>query len=110
MRMLRWMCGKTRKDRVRNEYIREWVGVVPIKDKLREIRLRWFDHIQWRSTGAVVKRCNTVTVDGNVKGRGRPRLTWTSVVNRDMSLLNLTNEMSLDRVEWRRRIHAADSI
>ena len=26
MRMLRWMCGKTRKDRVRYEYIRESRG------------------------------------------------------------------------------------
>ena len=36
MRMLRWMCGKTRQDRIRNECIREWVGVAPIEDKLRE--------------------------------------------------------------------------
>ncbi|CAL5393655.1 unnamed protein product [Camellia sinensis] len=81
MRMLKWMCSKTRKDRVRYEYIREWVGVVPIGDKLRENRLRWFGHIQRRPTEAVVKRCDTVTVDGSVKGNGRPRLTWTSVAN-----------------------------
>ena len=40
MRMLRWMCGKTRKDKVRNEDIRRQVGIVPIEDKLRENRLR----------------------------------------------------------------------
>lgn len=33
MRMLRWMCGKTRKDRITNEYIHETV-VAPIKNKL----------------------------------------------------------------------------
>ena len=69
MRMLRWMSGKTRKDRVRNEYIREWVGVVPIEDKLKENRLRWFDHIQWRRTKAIVKRCDTMTVNESVSGR-----------------------------------------
>ena len=37
MTMLRWMCGKTRKDRVRNKDIRKMVGVTPIQDKLREI-------------------------------------------------------------------------
>ena len=33
MRMLRWMCGKTRKDKVRNEHIEETVGVAPIEDR-----------------------------------------------------------------------------
>ena len=45
MRMLRWMCGKTRMDKVRNEDIRSLVGVAPIEDKMREHRLRWFGHI-----------------------------------------------------------------
>ncbi|KAL7242429.1 hypothetical protein ACSBR1_014913 [Camellia fascicularis] len=75
MIMLRWMCNKTRKGRVRNMYIREWVKVVPIEDKLRENRLRWFGYIHWRPTEAVVKRYDTVTLDGSVRGRGRPRLT-----------------------------------
>ena len=44
MRMLRWMCGKTRNDRIRNANIRDMVGVAPIEDKLRENRLRWFDN------------------------------------------------------------------
>jgi len=36
MRMLRWMCGKTQKDKVRNEFFLETVGVAPIEDKLRK--------------------------------------------------------------------------
>ena len=39
MQMLRWMCGKTRMDKVRNEDIRSLVGVAPIEDKMRENRL-----------------------------------------------------------------------
>ncbi|KAF3627858.1 PHD finger protein ALFIN-LIKE 1 [Capsicum annuum] len=34
MRMLRWMCGLTRGDKVRNEVIREKVGVASVKDKM----------------------------------------------------------------------------
>jgi hypothetical protein len=34
MRMLRWFCGHTRRDRVRNEDIRDRVGVAPIEEKL----------------------------------------------------------------------------
>ncbi|PHT97708.1 hypothetical protein BC332_33373 [Capsicum chinense] len=37
MRMLRWMCGLTRDDRVRNEIIREKVGVVPVEEKCGKI-------------------------------------------------------------------------
>ena len=36
MRILRWMCGKTRMDKVRNEDIRSLVGVAPVEDKMRE--------------------------------------------------------------------------
>ena len=45
MRMIRWMCGYTRLDRIRNVVIRERVGVAPLEDTLRETRLRWFGHV-----------------------------------------------------------------
>ena len=48
MRMLRWMSGFTLRDKMRNEYIRERVGVAPVVDKIRESRLRWFGHINRR--------------------------------------------------------------
>ena len=48
MRILRWFCGHTKKDRVRNEAIPEMVGVAPIEVKLTQHRLRWFGHIQRR--------------------------------------------------------------
>jgi hypothetical protein len=34
MRMLRWICGHTRKDRIRNDDIRDKLGVAPIQEKL----------------------------------------------------------------------------
>ena len=35
MRILRWMCGKTRKDKIRNERFREHLEVASIVDKIR---------------------------------------------------------------------------
>jgi hypothetical protein len=34
MRMLRWICGHTRRDRVQNDGIRERLGVTPVDEKL----------------------------------------------------------------------------
>jgi len=40
MHMLRWICDNTRRDRMRNENIRIKIGVAPIKERMRENRLR----------------------------------------------------------------------
>jgi hypothetical protein len=40
--MLRWICGHTRMDHVRNDDIRDHPGVAPIEEKLVQHRLRWF--------------------------------------------------------------------
>lgn len=71
MRMLRCMCGKTRRDMVRNETVRDMVRGVPMEDKLRENRPRLFGHV-WRRPVAVVKGVNKIVLDSNATGRGRP--------------------------------------
>jgi hypothetical protein len=55
MRMLRWICGHTRKYRIRNDDIRDKFGVAPIQEKLLQHRLRWFGHIQLRPLEASVR-------------------------------------------------------
>ncbi|PHT36033.1 Lon protease -like protein, mitochondrial [Capsicum baccatum] len=76
MRMLRWMCGLTRGDRVRNETIQEKVVVASVEDKMREVRLRWFGHVMRRGTDAPVRRCERLVLDGFRRGRGRPKKYW----------------------------------
>ena len=54
------MCGFTRLDRIINGVIRSLAEVVPIEEKLRETRLRWFDHVKRRSVAAPVRRCEMI--------------------------------------------------
>ena len=67
MKMLRWMCGYTRLDRIRNECIRQKLGVVSIEEKLREDRLRWFGHISRRSRDAPVRKVEDIRLEGEKK-------------------------------------------
>ncbi|VFQ89320.1 unnamed protein product [Cuscuta campestris] len=107
MRMLRWMCEKTRLDRISNEVIRRQVGMAQVEDKLREARLRWFGHVRRRDADAPVRRCEKITVIGGSRGRGRPRKNWKEVIRQDLGLLDLTEDMALDRNLWKTRIRVA---
>ena len=78
MRMLRWFCGHKRRDRVRNKVIRERVGVAPIEEKLAQLRLRWFGHVQRRPPEAPVRSGVLKRVDKVKRGKGKSKLTWTS--------------------------------
>ncbi|KAL5137691.1 Craniofacial development protein 2 [Glycine soja] len=108
MRMLRWMCGKTRQDKIRNEAIRERVGVAPIVEKMVENRLRWFGHVERRPVDSVVRRVNQMERRQTIRGRGRPKKTIREVIKKDLELNDLDRSMVLDRTLWRKLIHVAD--
>ncbi|KAM1129870.1 hypothetical protein ACFX19_045301 [Malus domestica] len=108
MRMLRWMCGHTRKDKIRNEDTRGKVGVAEIEGKMRENRLRWFGHVQRRPTDAPIRRCDYGTEVQGRRGRGRPRKTLEQTLRKDLEYLDLTEDMTQDRTQWRSKIHIAD--
>ena len=44
MRMLRWMCGVTRKEKIRDEHIRGTRKVAQTSKKITERRLKWYGH------------------------------------------------------------------
>ncbi|XP_070012748.1 uncharacterized protein [Nicotiana sylvestris] len=64
MRMLRWMCGHTRLDRIRNEVIRDKVGVAPVEAKMHEARWRWFGYVKRRTADALVRRYERLALGG----------------------------------------------
>ena len=76
MRILRWICGHTRIDRVRNDDIRDRLGVAPIEEKLVQHRLRWFGHVQRRPPETSVPRRVLSQANNMMRDRGKPKLTW----------------------------------
>ena len=95
--MLRWMCGKTRMDKVRNEDIRSLVGVALIEEKMRENRLRWFGHVERRPIDAPVRRVEKIDIEQSKKLRGRPKMNWMKVVKKYMKLLELEERIVAGR-------------
>ncbi|KAF3647074.1 putative ATP synthase subunit O, mitochondrial-like [Capsicum annuum] len=74
----RVLCDK-KGDRVRNETIREEVGVTPVENKMPEVRLRWFGHMMRRGMDAPVRRCERLSLDGFRRGRVGRRSTGESI-------------------------------
>ena len=50
------------------------IEVSPIEDKMRENWLRWFEHIQRKPLDAPVRKSNLLTIHGNARDIGRPKL------------------------------------
>ncbi|KAL6508131.1 hypothetical protein OROHE_021673 [Orobanche hederae] len=109
MRMLRWMCGHTKNDRLRNEVIREKVRVASIEEKMMENRLRWFGHVRRRPVDAPVRRLESWGTSNIVKGRGRPKKTWIKLIENDMRFLGIGESMAMERQIWRERIRVYDA-
>ena len=109
MRMLRWMCGVTRKDKIRNEHIRGTTKVVQASRKITERRLKWYGHVMRMEEDHVVRRVMTKAIPGKRK-RGRPKTRWKDVCKRDMQTVGLREGDEGDRAYWKETInnHSGD--
>ena len=94
MRMLRWICGHTRLDNIRNEVIRDKIRVASIEDKIREARLHWFGHIRSSSLDAPVRRGDKLDRSDYKRSRGRPKKSWSKVIRHDLKTLGLVEDMA----------------
>jgi len=69
MRMIRWIRGHARFDKIKNEVIRGEIGVV----SMRETRLRWVGHIRRRNMDASVRRYEKIDHPDYRRSRGRSK-------------------------------------
>ena len=77
------------------------------EEKTREARLRWYDHLRRKYDGYIGRRMLRMELPGKRK-RGRPTRRFMDVVKEDMSEVDLTEEDTVDRNNWRRKIRCGD--
>ena len=109
MRMLRWSCGVTRLDRIRNEVIRNKIKVTEVSKKIQERRLQWYGHVERRDEDYVGKRVERMIVRGRV-GRGRPKKRWKNCVFKDLREKGISGSETQNRTNWKRLTRNADPI
>ena len=67
------MCGKTFKDKITNEKVRELTGVDEMKEFLRGQRLRWLGHVERMDENKGPAKALHFQMDGSKKGRSKNR-------------------------------------
>ena len=103
MRMLRWMCGVTRKDKIRNEHIRGTTRVAQASKKITERRLNWYGHVMMRDGEHILKKVFRTDKPGKRK-KGRPKTRWKDACQQDLKSTGLRAGDEMDRAMWRRKI------
>ena len=101
MRMLRWMCGVTKLDKIRNERIRGTTKVGEIIKKVQERRLKWYGHVMRREEHYAGRRVMVMKVQRRRK-RGRPKRRWLDKVKDDIKEKGLSADDVYDQATWRR--------
>ena len=101
MRMLRWMCGVTKLDKIRNDRMRGTTKVGEITKKVQERRLMWYGNVMIKEEHYVGRRAMVMKVQGR-RMRGRPKRRWLDKVKDDIKEKGLSADDVYDRdTRWR---------
>ena len=100
MRMLRWMCGVTRRDKIGNEVIRGTSKIREISDTIQESRLRWYGHVMRKDEQYIGRRVMEMDIQGR-RGRGRPKRRWMDCIRDNLRSKGLTGDEVWGRNRWR---------
>lgn len=109
---LRRICGVHWSDHISNAAIRKRTGQPPVTSTIAKRRLSLFGHVaRADKSWDVVRAVSAKPPKDWRRPRGRPRSTWLSTVNGDLSPLNLglhsAWRRAQDRQGWKALVHRA---
>jgi len=103
MDVLRRLARKSRMERIKNEYVKEIMGVkgkLDIIDIIEKKRLQWYGHINRMPEERIPKLIMELIPLERSKRR-RPRKTWIEGVHTAMTTRNLEPDKWRNTEEWR---------
>ena len=76
-------------------------------EKTREARLRWYGHVRRKDDGYIGRSMLRMKLPGKRK-RGRPKRRFMDVAKEDTAEVEVTEEDTEDRNNWRWKIRCGD--
>lgn len=107
MRKVRWVCVKCLQDKVPPAELRDRLGIESISTVLQRNRLRCFGHVQKKLDDVWTKKCIQSPKWSGPNCKGRPKVTWMEVINRDWKELRICKEEAGDRAKRKNLISTA---
>ena len=89
-----------------NKWVYREIRVALISAKMQENKLRWFSHIQRKTSDALVRRIESIIVKGK-RNRGRPRRVW-GTNKKWFAWVTPLWGLERDSDGWRRLIYVLD--
>lgn len=106
MKFLRSTIQKTRRDKIRNEEIRDKLNMEKLQDTIDNSRIKWMGHIMRMEEERLPKQALKLKGRGK-RPLGRPRKRWLDQVKEDVEKRGVTwqdiveGRMWQDRDRWR---------
>jgi len=69
---------------------------------LQQSRLRWYGHVLRKEDNDWLKKCMEYEVEA-ARPRGRPKITWREIVEKDCQARELNREDAMDHNRWRKQ-------
>ena len=103
MKALRKVYGVTKRDRIRNQTIRDELKMQSVIDRMEKKTLSWYGHVIRMSEERLPRKILETKSIGN-RGKGRPRVKWEEYVedlcSRKGTTITETKRKAKDRKEY----------
>jgi hypothetical protein len=84
MRCLRKAAKMTRRDRIRNDVIRERLRIEPILRYIQKQQIKWFAHLERMPCDFIPYRSYIKRGKEDRRARGRPRVHWIDNIKENL--------------------------